>query len=60
MFWKVRAMPSLVISCRFLPTSVWPWNRICPSVGAKTPVMALKAVVFPAPFGPIRPRISPL
>ena len=30
-----------------------------PFVGSYTPVMQLKAVVLPAPFGPIRATISP-
>ena len=30
-----------------------------PSVGRRKPVMTLKAVVLPAPFGPIRPTTSP-
>jgi hypothetical protein len=33
MFWKVRAMPSLVISNRFLPMIVAPLNRMSPLVG---------------------------
>jgi hypothetical protein len=27
------------------------WNRICPASGFTKPVMALKKVVLPAPFG---------
>ncbi len=30
-----------------------------PELGRYTPVIALKQVVFPAPLGPISPRISP-
>ncbi len=36
-----------------------PSNVTVPDVGRYTPVMALKHVVLPAPFGPIMPRISP-
>src|SRR3954452_561634 len=59
MFWKVRAIPSLVIANRLWPPMLLPWNSTSPDVGAYTPVIALKQVVLPAPFGPIRPRISP-
>src|SRR5262249_540920 len=34
-------------------------NRIEPDSGSTTPAMALISDVFPAPLGPIRPRISP-
>ena len=36
-----------------------PRRRSCPRVGGATPVIRLTSVVLPAPFGPIRPRISP-
>lgn len=36
------------------------WKEMVPPVGTTFPVMALKSVVFPAPFGPIRPTKSPL
>src|SRR5690242_3508874 len=32
---------------------------IDPAVGASAPAMRLKSVVLPAPFGPMRPAISP-
>ena len=35
-------------------------SRPCPRVGFWKPESALTSVVLPAPFGPIRPRISPL
>ena len=35
-----------------------PSNRIRPAVGVSSPVMTLKSVVLPAPFGPMRPVIS--
>src|SRR5215468_1702608 len=59
MFWKVRAMPMRVISCFLRPVTTCPRKRIWPAVGWYTPVMALKQVVLPAPFGPISPKISP-
>src|SRR5438034_6168110 len=34
-------------------------NMIRPPVGARSPATQLKKVDFPAPFGPIRPTISP-
>src|SRR5437868_8521989 len=36
-----------------------PSNSTLPEVAARSPVRQLKNVDFPAPFGPIRPRISP-
>src|SRR5215211_4449498 len=36
-----------------------PSNCTSPSVGRYTPVITLKAVVLPAPFGPISPKIWP-
>src|SRR4030095_11055329 len=37
----------------------FPSSSIDPSSGAYTPVIKLKTVVFPAPFGPINPYRSP-
>jgi hypothetical protein len=37
----------------------WPASRILPAVRYWNPVRAFTSVVLPAPFGPIRPRISP-
>ena len=36
-----------------------PRRRISPLSGGKSPVATLKKVVFPAPFGPMRPMIPP-
>src|SRR5947199_2977009 len=36
-----------------------PSNSTLPEVASRSPVRQLKKVDFPAPFGPIRPRISP-
>src|SRR5438046_5381272 len=37
----------------------WPSNSTLPEVETKSPVRQLKKVDLPAPFGPIRPRMSP-
>src|SRR5467141_846675 len=57
--WKVRARPRcarasgvrLVMSC--------PSSRTLPEVDKRSPVRQLNSVDLPAPFGPIRPRMSP-
>src|SRR6201989_702979 len=36
-----------------------PSKKTLPEVSARSPVRQLKKVDFPAPFGPIRPRMSP-
>src|SRR5713101_5238593 len=57
--WKVRPTPSRAISCEASPSSrsaprlIWP-----PSAGVR-PLITLKRVVLPAPFGPMRPVIEP-
>ena len=33
MFWKVRAMPRLVMACFFRPARGWPSKRTSPEVG---------------------------
>src|SRR5580692_11566448 len=38
----------------------WPSKSTWPDVEARSPVRQLKKVDLPAPFGPIRPRMSPL
>src|ERR1700733_3616970 len=37
----------------------WPSNKTLPDVDNRSPVRQLKKVDLPAPFGPIRPRMSP-
>src|SRR5215470_14809124 len=37
----------------------WPSKNTLPEVEERSPVRQLKKVDLPAPFGPIRPRISP-
>src|SRR6185437_5267963 len=57
--WKVRAMPARAIRrCFHLAISV-PRNVMWPRSGARAPVIRLNIVVLPAPFGPMKPRISP-
>ena len=59
MFWKVRAMPSVATWCGLAPVISRSWKMTRPVVGGKMPVIPLKSVVFPAPFGPMRAKISP-
>ena len=58
-FWKVRAMPACTIACGRRPSSVRPRNATLPSSGFRKPVMTLKIVVLPAPFGPTRQVMRP-
>ena len=44
---------------RSLAASAWPWLWTDPALGGSTPARHSNSVVFPAPFGPIRPRTSP-
>src|SRR5882757_11008845 len=37
----------------------WPSSKTLPDVDKRSPVRQLKKVDLPAPFGPIRPRMSP-
>src|SRR3989441_136407 len=57
--WKVRAIPSRAIAWASRPVSRRPRKTTSPAAGAKRPVNALKSVVFPEPFGPITPTVSP-
>src|SRR5271165_6264095 len=58
--WKLRAMPrrqrTLGLSRVMSRPSRWMW----PPEGSRAPEMMLKSVVLPAPFGPMRHKISPL
>ena len=58
MFWKVRAMPFSAMRLGFSPVMFCAFSEIMPLVGLYTPVIMLKAVVLPAPFGPISATIS--
>jgi hypothetical protein len=59
MFWKVRAMPRSAMRYGCNRVISRPSKKSCPRFGAINPVMMLNSVVLPAPFGPIRPKISP-
>jgi hypothetical protein len=56
-FWKVRAMPRRTMPCTGVFSRVSPSNSTSPSFGRYNRVITLKAVVLPAPFGPIKPTI---
>src|SRR5260370_16197446 len=57
--WKVRARPSCARSSGVKLVMSWPSNKTLPDVDSRSPVRQLKKVDLPAPFGPIRPRMSP-
>src|SRR5665811_1980953 len=57
--WKVRAMPRLQRAVAGNAVTSSPSNRIVPSDGGVAPAVRLNSVDLPAPFGPIRPTISP-
>src|SRR3954451_24977865 len=57
--WKVRASPSPARSSGVKSVMSRPSNRTRPEVVLRSPVRQLKKVDLPAPFGPIRPRMSP-
>src|SRR5579864_2426823 len=57
--WKVRPTPLLMIRCGDSPAISFPSKMIDPALGTSVPESMLKIVLFPEPFGPISPRISP-
>ena len=57
--WNVLATPIVAIRCGGRPTMLSPSRLIEPESGLYTPVIALKTVVLPAPFGPMSETISP-
>ena len=61
--WKVRTMPDLATREADVRSSVAPSKlqcAPCPAVvGRSKPVIRLKNVVFPAPFGPISAVMMP-
>src|SRR3954454_20056757 len=57
--WKVRARPRRARASGVRSVMSWPSNKTLPEVASRSPVRQLKKVDFPAPLGPIRPRISP-
>ncbi len=58
-FWNVRATPRAAITFVGRPWMGFPSRRMDPLAGRYTPVIALKTVVFPAPFGPMSPPSVP-
>src|ERR1700691_4304552 len=52
-------MPSATRSAAESPVTSLPSNTMRPRVGAKKPLIMLKNVVLPAPFGPMIARSSP-
>src|SRR5258707_6623332 len=57
--WNVRARPRRARISGEKWVMSWPSNITLPDVDKRSPVRQLKKVDLPAPFGPIRPRISP-
>src|SRR5271165_4299262 len=57
--WNVRAMPASTQATGPRPLMRAPSSLISPRSGVTWPAIELNSEVLPAPFGPIRPRISP-
>src|SRR5580704_9458498 len=57
--WNVRAIPAIAQATGPVPETRVPRRRISPASGVISPEIKLNSEVLPAPFGPIRPRISP-
>src|SRR5262249_49337767 len=57
--WKVRPMPSSACASGEACVTSMPSKLMRPVVGSVSPARQLKNVDLPAPFGPIRPMISP-
>ena len=57
--WKLRAMPRRVRICGCNDVMSSSRNRTVPGSVRNAPEMQLISVVFPEPFGPIRPKRSP-
>ena len=57
--WKLRAMPRRVRMCGGNGVMSSPPNTTVPASVRNAPEMQLISVVFPEPFGPIRPKRSP-
>src|SRR6266511_1917646 len=58
--WNFLATPKRAIVCTGRPSIRCPSSSTRPAVGLRSPVRTLNSVVFPAPFGPMTQRISPL
>src|SRR5512134_927195 len=57
--WNERPMPRRQRSCGAMPVTLRPLNFTSPASGRMCPVMRLKSVVLPAPFGPMTAPIEP-
>src|SRR6202165_655725 len=57
--WNVRARPSCARTSGVRLVMSRPSNKTLPDVDRRSPVRQLNSVDLPAPFGPIRPRMSP-
>src|SRR5258708_25670484 len=57
--WNVRARPSRARVSGAKRVMSRPSNRTLPEVDDKSPVRQLNSVDLPAPFGPIKPKMSP-
>src|SRR5215471_7704589 len=57
--WNVRPMPSRAWVAALARVTSMSENTMRPEVGGMSPATQLKNVDLPAPFGPIRPTISP-
>ena len=57
--WKVRPMPRRAVWSGLRPEIDAPSKRTSPLLGGSAPVITLKSVVFPAPFGPMMLTIFP-
>jgi hypothetical protein len=58
-FWKVRPIPASTIRCAGRLRIDFPWKIMSPESGLQSRLRQLNNVVFPAPFGPIRPKTVP-
>src|SRR5262245_40141400 len=57
--WKVRPMPSRACASGEARVTSRPSNLTDPALGTRSPARQLKNVDLPAPFGPIKPMMSP-
>src|ERR1035437_2581168 len=57
--WWTMLIPRPIASEGPAISTVWPSNRICPSLGRASPYRMFIRVVLPAPFSPRRAWISP-
>ena len=57
--WNERPMPSRQRSCGAMPVTSGSLKTTRPVSGRRWPVIRLKSVVLPAPFGPMMALIEP-